>query len=121
MPTLKSATGKKTKSTGLKGVLETYTAPELKRMIRAANITGYSRLKKDELITLMTRAEHKHNFDSVGFKQERKPGEETKESKAKGKVLREFKKRAKVPKAMFEGKEASKELGKRIEKKFGKK
>lgn len=121
MPTLKSASGVKTKSSGLKGVLESYTAPELKRMIREANITGYSKLKKDELIKLMTRAEHKHNFDSIGFKQERKPKEDTKEAKAKGKLLREFKKRAKVPRAMFEGKEASREIAKKIEKKFGKK
>ncbi len=121
MPTLKSASGKVTKASGLKGVLESYSAPELKRMIRETNIRGYSRLKKAELITLMTRPEHKHNFDSVGFKQERKPKEESKEAKTKAKVLREFKKKAKVPKAMFEGKEASKEIGKRIEKKFGKK
>jgi hypothetical protein len=105
----------------LKGVLETYTAPELKKMIRAANITGYSKLKKNELVTLMTRAEHKHNFDSVKSKDKRKPNQDTKESKAKSKVLKEFQKKAKVAKAMFEGKEASKELGKKIEKKFGKK
>ena len=104
MPTLKSASGKVTKSSGLKGVLETYSAPELKKMIRAANITGYSRLKKAELITLMSRPEHRHNFDSVGFKQERKPKQDTKEAKTKAKAMRELKR-----KTLFEGEIPSKE------------
>ena len=39
----------------MKEVFESYTAPELKKLIKAANITGYSKLKKDKLIELMLK------------------------------------------------------------------
>jgi len=101
----------------VKAILEEYTAPELKKMIRATNITGYSKLKKDELIKLMTRSENIERFTSIRKKSER----EAPVSKAK--VNRQFKKQVKDTGARttFELKEAQKKIDERLKKKFPKK
>lgn len=101
----------------VKAILEEYTGPELKKMIRATNITGYSKLKKDELIKLMTRTEHIERFSSIRKKSER----EAPVSKAK--VNKQFKKQVKSTgaKLKFELKEESKKIDERLKKKFPKK
>lgn len=73
----------------MKEILETYKLPELKKMIRATNITGYSKLKKDELIKLMIRPEHIERFKSIKPKSARVGGTTPKPI---SKVLRELKK-----------------------------
>ena len=84
-------------------ILNTYTSPELKRMIRATNITGYSKLKKDQLIKLMMRPEHRERFKSIRSKIDRQ-GQDL------SKVNREFKKKAKIPRKKFELQEESKKI-----------
>ena len=54
--------------------LKSYSKPELSKIISATNITGYSKLKKDELIKLMLRPEHKERFKDVRHKSERMGG-----------------------------------------------
>jgi len=78
-------------------ILKTYNAAELKRMIRAANITGYSKLKKDELIKLMLRKEHQPRFKSIKSKSER-----TASMPQQKKVLGELKKKQKASKKQDE-------------------
>jgi len=73
----------------MKEILESYTTPELKKMIKATNLTGYSKLKKDELIKLMIRPENIERFQSIKPKSARLgPAAET----PKPKVLKELKK-----------------------------
>ena len=55
----------------MKEILESYKVPELKRIVRATNIIGYSKLKKDELIKLMMRPEHADRFKDLKMKGER--------------------------------------------------
>ena len=55
----------------MKEILESYKLPELKRIVRATNITGYSKLKKDELIKLMMRPENIDRFRGLKNKNER--------------------------------------------------
>lgn len=86
-----------------------YTVPELKKIIRATNISGYSKLGKEGLIKLMMRPEHKERFKDIRPKSERMGG-------AGAKVNREFRKRAKRPRELFELKQQSKELQKKIDK-----
>ncbi len=71
----------------MKEILETYKLPELKKMIRATNLTGYSKLKKDELIKLMIRPENIERFKSIKPKSARQP------KQSLSKVLRELKKK----------------------------
>ncbi len=78
-------------------ILKTYNAAELKRMIRAANITGYSKLKKDELIKLMLRKEHQPRFKSIKSKSER-----TAPMPQQKKVIGELKKKQKASKKQEE-------------------
>ena len=100
-------------------ILESYNAVELKRMIRATNITGYSKLKKPELIKLMMRPEHRDRFKSIKRRglRERPSG-----AVQRLKVTNEFKTKAKRPREKFELKEESKKIEERISKaKKGKK
>ena len=50
-------------------VLNSHTMPELKQETRKTNITGYSKLKKGGLVSLMARKEHKAKFSHLKFKQ----------------------------------------------------
>jgi len=104
-----------------KEILSTYTAPELKKLISSTNIKGYSKLKKDGLIKLMLREEHIDKFKSIKKKEMRTGDPKEKEAKAKSKLLKEFKKRAKPAVKAFELKEDQKKLTKALEKKFPKK
>jgi len=101
----------------MKDILNTYKLPELKKMVRATNITGYSKLTKDQLITLMTRPEHIDRFKSIKSKSERMGGG------VGAKVNRQFKKQVKDTGARvtFELKEAQKKIEAAMDKKFGKK
>ncbi len=100
-------------------ILRTYSGPELKRMIRATNITGYSKLKKEELITLMMRAEHKERFKSIQPKSKRKgKQDDSKELKKKQKLNRQFLKQVKDTKAI-EIYEDKMKLKKEVKKEFG--
>ena len=100
-----------------KEILSSYSAKELKKMISETNIKKYSKLDKDGLIKLMLREEHVDKFKSIKMRGERVG----KESKAKNKLLKEFKKRAKPAVKAFEFKEDQKKLTEAIEKKFPKK
>jgi len=62
-------------------------------MIRATNITGYSRLKKDELIKLMIRPEHIARFKNIKSKSDRMAPVAEDDQKPKAKVLRQLKKK----------------------------
>lgn len=100
-------------------ILRTYSGPELKRMIRATNITGYSKLKKEELITLMMRAEHKERFKTIQPKSKRKgKQEDSKELKKKQKLNRQFLKQVKDTKAI-EIYEDKMKFKKEVKKEFG--
>jgi len=101
-------------------ILSTYTAPELKKLISATNIKGYSKLKKEGLIKLMLREEHVDKFKSIKKKEMRTGDPKEKEAKAKKKLLKEFKKRAKPAVKAYEFKEDQKKLTEAIEKKFPK-
>jgi len=83
----------------MKEILQTYKLPELKKMVRATNITGYSKLKKDELIKLMIRPEHIARFKSIKPKSARVPPvDKSKKIKKKGlqKGIDDFKKKQKL-------------------------
>ncbi len=58
----------------MKDILNTYSATELKKFISQSNIKKYSKLKKNELITLMTKTEHINKFRYIKekVKKERK-------------------------------------------------
>ncbi len=77
----------------MKEILQTYNLPELKKMVRATNITGYSKLKKDELIKLMVRPENIDRFKSIRPKSDRVPKVAEKELKSKMKNIRELKRK----------------------------
>ncbi len=49
----------------MKAILNTYSATELKEFIKKTNIKGFSKLKKDGLVSLMTKAEHKGKFNHI--------------------------------------------------------
>ena len=49
----------------MKDILEDYTVKELRQIISKTNIKRYSRLKKDELINLMTKKEHIAKFKKI--------------------------------------------------------
>lgn len=100
----------------MKDILNTYKLPELKKMVRATNITGYSKLTKDQLITLMTRPEHINRFKTIKPKSERMGGG------VGAKVNRQFKKQVKDTGARlkFELAEEAKKIEAAMEKKFGK-
>ena len=75
-------------------ILNSYNAVELKRIIRATNITGYSKLKKNELIKLMLRDEHKERFKSVRHRDERQAKQiGSKQIKLKKSVLNSLKRK----------------------------
>ncbi len=94
-------------------ILQSYTAPELKKMIRSANITNYSKLKKAGLIELMLRPEHIERFKDIQPKSKRKAPDATdKANKLKAKLNREFKKKSKP----YQQKKAFVEDSKKIEK-----
>jgi|DEB0MinimDraft_6_1074348.scaffolds.fasta_scaffold14518_5 hypothetical protein len=102
-------------------ILNSYSLPELKKIIRATNITGYSKLKKDELIKLMLRPEHKSKFEGL-MKKEKRTGVGTeKDMKKRMALVREFKKKAKRPREIAEFKEAQEKIEKQLKKKFPKK
>ena len=105
----------------MKEVFESYTAPELKKLIKAANITGYSKLKKDKLIELMLRPEHIDRFKGVQGKAKRVAavgildrGPSKKDMSAKAKALRELKKLSKPYQKKKEFVEDSKKIGERM-------
>lgn len=85
-------------------ILNSYNAAELKRIIRATNITGYSKLKKPELIKLMLRPEHVKRFSSIRHRDERTGGKSatTKTMKLKKSVLNNLKKKYPKYKAYIE-------------------
>jgi hypothetical protein len=60
-------------------VLKTYTLTELKKFVSNTNIKNYSKLKKNELINLMLKKEHKDKF--LHIKEKPKKKEEKKEEK----------------------------------------
>ncbi len=95
-------------------ILNSYSLPELKKIIRATNITGYSKLKKAELVKLMLRPEHKSKFEGLMKRDKRVP--DAMDSK-RTKLNKEFKKKAKKAKELFELKEASKKIGEQLKKK----
>jgi hypothetical protein len=95
-------------------ILNSYSLPELKKIIRATNITGYSKLKKAELVKLMLRPEHKSKFEGLMKRDKRVP--DVMDSK-RTKLNREFKKKAKKARDVFEFKEASKKIGEQLKKK----
>jgi hypothetical protein len=95
-------------------ILNSYSLPELKKIIRATNITGYSKLKKAELVKLMLRPEHKSKFEGLMKREKRVP--DVMDSK-RTKLNREFKKKAKKARDVFEFKEASKKIGEQLKKK----
>lgn len=71
----------------MKTILNTYTVTELKKFISQNNIKGYSKLKKDELIKLMTKAEHINKFKHIKPKEKKeKPAPKKKEEAPKKKV-----------------------------------
>ena len=96
-------------------ILNSYSLPELKKIIRATNITGYSKLKKAELVKLMLSDEHKQKFKGLQKREKRVP--DAMDAK-KSKLLKEFKKKAKRPREIFELKEAQKKIEKQFKKKF---
>ncbi len=49
----------------MKDILNTYTLTELKKIISQSNIKRYSKLKKNELIELMTKDEHVNKFKHI--------------------------------------------------------
>ena len=100
----------------MKEVFESYTAPELKKLIKAANITGYSKLKKNKLIELMLRPEHVDRFKGVQPKAKRvAAGAPTKKDmSAKAKALRELKKLSKPYQKKKEFAEDSKNIAERM-------
>lgn len=91
-------------------ILDTYSIPELKRIIRATNITGYSKLNKNQLLDLMIRPENLERFNSMKPKSARMGTDLSK-------VNRQFKRQAKRPRELFELKEASKKIQEAINKK----
>lgn len=86
----------------MKEILESYKLPELKRIVRATNITGYSKLKKDELIKLMMRPEHIERFRNLKSQGER--------------ILPKGKKVVKQLKAIVSGKPKTKKGRERLKK-----
>jgi len=87
-------------------------------MIRSANITNYSKLKKDGLIELMLRPEHIERFKDIQPKSKRLPPNATdKAEKLKAQLNREFKKKSKP----YQQKKAFAEDSKKIEKQMAEK
>jgi len=99
----------------MKDILNSYSLRELRKMISNTNIKNYAKLNKDETIKLMMRPEHRSRFESIQNKSTRMPKTDI------SKVTREFKRKAKVPRKIFELKEDSAKIKKAQEAKFGKK
>ena len=49
----------------MRDILNTHSVASLKKMVSAYNIRGYSKMKKSELIDLMTSPEHKNKFRGI--------------------------------------------------------
>ena len=105
----------------MKEVLESYSLSELKKIISNTNIKGYSRLKKPELVKLMMRPEHKDSFKDLKPKEARTGIADEKDMKKRMALVREFKKKAKRPREVFELKEAQKKIEEQMKKKEEKK
>ena len=99
----------------MRQILESYSLRELRKMISNTNIKNYAKLNKEETIKLMMRPEHRSRFESIKMKSARMPKTDI------SKVTREFKRKAKVPRKIFELKEESAKIKKAQEAKFGKK
>ena len=68
----------------LKAILKTYSVVELKRFISKTNIKGYSKMKKDDIMELMAKDEHKDKFRDIKAKPAKpKPEPKKKEPKKK--------------------------------------
>ena len=52
----------------MKDILSSYSVSELRKIISSTNIKGYSKMKKDELIKLMMKPEHKDKFKNIKMK-----------------------------------------------------
>ncbi len=101
----------------MRAIFESYTAPELKRIIRASNITNYSKLKKEGLIDLMMRSEHIERFKDLQPKEKRKSeNQNVKLAKLQKQLNREFKKKSKP----YQQKKSFQEDSKKIEEKMNK-
>lgn len=101
----------------MRDILESYTSPELKRMIRASNIGNYSKLKKEGLIDLMLRAENVDRFKDIQPKSKRLPDTSNlKLANLQRQLNREFKKKSKAYQKKQEFKEDSKIIGEKMEK-----
>ena len=74
-------------------ILNTYKLSELKKIVSATNIKGYSKLTKPELIKLMMREENIDRFKSIKPKSDRLPPVSEDQTKPKIKVLRELKRK----------------------------
>ena len=74
-------------------ILNTYKLRELKKIVSATNIKGYSKLTKPELIKLMMREENIDRFKSIKPKSARLPPVSEGQTKPKIKVLRELKRK----------------------------
>ncbi len=78
----------------MKDILESYSTAELKRLVRGANITNYSKLKKAELIELMMRPEYIERFKEIQPKSKREAPDATKKAQtAKSRLNKELKKK----------------------------
>ena len=97
----------------MRQILESYSLRELRKMISNTNIKNYAKLNKEQTIKLMMRPENRSRFESIKMKSERMPKTDI------SKVTREFKRKAKRPRELFEFKEASKEIGKKLKKNVG--
>ena len=98
----------------MKDILDSYSLRELRKMISNTNIKNYSKLNKDETIKLMMRPEHRGRFASIKLKSSRMPKTDI------SKVTREFKRKAKVPRKVFELKEDSAKIEKKLKENVGK-
>ena len=52
----------------MQDILKSYSVKELKKFISSTNIKGYSKLKKDDIIKLMMKPEHKDKFKNIKMK-----------------------------------------------------
>ncbi len=96
----------------MKAILQTYTSIELKKMISQSNIKGYSKLKKNELIDLMTKTEHIHKFKDI------KPKEKKSKSVATKAPVEKPKPKAPAEKKKEPNKKDEKEFSKNLLKRY---
>lgn len=90
----------------MRTILETYNTGELKKFISKTNIKGYSKLKRADLIALMTRAEHIGKFRYIKTKVKQPP---LRKAKVKVKEVRTEKAVRKVDKAPKQAKQSGKQ------------